>query len=71
MLRHLTEAKILSNRFLTNKCRSIKFLPALDFNVRNGVEVSGQVVLVHHRGSSGRSQQTDPQVRDGEKVKLV
>lgn len=41
------------------------------FNVRDGVEVSGKVVLVHHGGTGGRSEETYAQVGDGEKVSQV
>lgn len=50
---------------------ALQLLPALDFDVRDGVEVSGEVVLIHHRCSGGGSQQADSQVCDGEEVPQV
>ncbi len=46
----------------------INVLPAMYFNVRDGVEVSGKVVLIHHGGARGRPEQTYTQVSNGEKV---
>lgn len=52
-------------------CTTIWVLPALDFDIRNGVEVSGEVVLVHHCSSCSRPKKADSQVRDGEEVPQV
>lgn len=42
--------------------------PALHLDVRYSIEVSGQVILIHHGGPSGWLQQPNPQVSDGEEV---
>lgn len=46
-------------------------LPALHLDVRNGIEVSGQIILIHHSGASGWLQQPNPQISDGEEVPQV
>ncbi|TNN88405.1 hypothetical protein EYF80_001187 [Liparis tanakae] len=38
---------------------------------RYGVEVSGEVILIHHGGSGGWLQQLNPQISDGEEVPQV
>lgn len=48
-----------------------KILPSLNFDVRNSIEVSGQVVLIHHGRARGRSQQFDSEVSDGKEVPQV
>lgn len=45
--------------------------PALHLDVGDGVEVSGQVILIHHGGSSGWLQQPNPQICDSEEVSQV
>lgn len=78
-MRYLEDHRQLSDAFVSKVqlCRRSQWvwraevLPALDFDIRDGVEVSGEVVLIDHCCSRGGSQQADSQVRDGEEVPQV